>query len=217
MKQSFEDFVNNLAIVEVDDDAYNQYAITGGEGNAVRRANLIHYLSQMAELEPRIMLVGEAPGYQGCARSGVPFTSDAILLDPPPGIPIFGPDSGYRMAPEFDTPRKEPSATIIWQTIAMSDLLPLIWSAFPFHPHKLGKPLSNRAPRVSEVALGEEFLVELLERFRPEVVVAVGNTADRSLNNLEIKHVKVRHPSQGGKNDFVAGFLSVAEGVKGVE
>ena len=160
------------------------------------------------------MLVGEAPGYQGCARSGVPFTSDCILLEPPEGVPIFGADSGFRMAPEFDRPRKEPSATIIWETIATGGLVPLIWSAFPFHPHKPGQPLSNRAPRASEVALGEEFLVELLNEFHPEMVVAVGNTADRSLTNLEVEHMKVRHPSQGGKADFVAGYLAVVDAVK---
>ena len=216
MRASFEDFVNQLAIVEVDDDAFNQYA-EGSESNAVRRNNLGLYLRQMAELEPRVMLVGEAPGYQGCARSGVPFTSDAILLDPPEGVPIFGADSGFRMAPEFDKPRKEPSATIVWETIATGGLVPLIWSAFPFHPHKPGQPLSNRAPRASEVALGEEFLVELLNEFKPEMVVAVGNTADRSLTNLEVEHMKVRHPSQGGKADFVAGFLAVVDAVKSGE
>ena len=213
MDHSFEDFVTNLSIVEVDDDAFNQYA-DGHEGNEVRRNNLNLYLRQMTELEPRILLVGEAPGYQGCARSGVPFTSDAILLDPPPGVAIFGEHSGYRMAPEFDQPRKEPSSTIIWETIATGGLLPLIWSAFPFHPHKPGNPQSNRPPRVAEMALGEEFLLELLTVFKPEMVVAVGNTADRSLNKLDVEHVKVRHPSQGGKADFVTGFLAVVETVK---
>lgn len=214
MDKSFEDFIENLSIVEVDDDAENQYADVS-EGNAVRRANLNLYLRQLAELEPRVMLVGEAPGYQGCTRSGVPFTSDFILLNPPDGVPIFGANSGYKLAPEFDKPRKEPSATIIWDTIANAGLLPLIWSAFPFHPFRPGQPLSNRAPRVTELALGEEFLLTLLNRFRPEVVVAVGNTADRSLTNLNVEHVKVRHPSQGGKADFVMGFLSVVEQVKG--
>ena len=50
------------------------------------------------------------------------------------------------------------------------------------------------------------FLQWLLQLFPIERVVAVGNLAERSLTRLGIEHVKVRHPSQGGKRKFVEGL-----------
>ncbi|GAB4569120.1 MAG: uracil-DNA glycosylase [Anaerolineae bacterium] len=202
-------FIDRLAAAEVAEDAFNQYALDDGI-NAVRRENFRLYLHQMAAREPRVLLVGEAPGYQGCRRCGVPFTSDYILLNPPEGVPIFGAEAGYRMSPEYDKPRKEPSATIVWTTIGQTELLPVIFSAYPFHPFKKGKPLSNRAPRAAELAQGREFLAEMLTLFPFEAVLAVGNNAEKSLQALDVPYVKLRHPSHGGKAEFVAGFEAVA-------
>ena len=42
-------------------------------------------------------------------------------------------------------------------------------------------------------------------------VVAIGNHADRSLTMLNIPHTKVRHPSQGGKQAFVAGMARLSQ------
>ena len=45
-----------------------------------------------------------------------------------------------------------------------------------------------------------------MEMFAPELVFAVGRKAERSLGALGIEHVGLRHPSQGGKADFIAGL-----------
>jgi hypothetical protein len=82
----------------------------------------------------------------------------------------------------------------------------LIWNAYPFHPHRLGQTLSNRAPRKPETDLGISFLRELMDIFACENIIAVGNVADASLNRMGVAHHKVRHPAQGGKNDFVRGM-----------
>ena len=39
----------------------------------------------------------------------------------------------------------------------------------------------------------------------------MGNKAAESLNKLGIQHEKVRHPAQGGKNDFVRGMIELKE------
>ncbi|MFC1960676.1 uracil-DNA glycosylase [Chloroflexota bacterium] len=214
MVDKIEQFIQQLAVATTASDATNHYALDS-DYNAVRRENLRLYLTEMLRLEPPVLLVGEAPGYQGCRRSGIPFTSDAIMLDPPEGVQLFGLDLGFRMSPEYEKARKEPSATIVWQTIAQTGFCPLIWSAYPFHPHKKDKPLSNRAPRAGELEQGREFLAMVLELIDLPTVIAVGNNAAKSLTALEIKFVKVRHPSHGGKAEFVAGFEAVAAQYQG--
>jgi uracil-DNA glycosylase len=210
MSHAIDTFIEKLAAAEVAEDAFNQYGHADPH-NAIRRDNLRLYLAQMAARDPKVLLVGEAPGYQGCRRSGVPFTSDFILLNPPDGVPILGEAAGYRMSPEYGKPRKEPSATIVWETIGQTGLVPLIFSAYPFHPFRSGKALSNRAPRASELEAGRPYLSDVLSMFDFEVVMAVGNTAEKSLAELDIEFVKLRHPSHGGKAEFVAGFAAVAE------
>ena len=49
--------------------------------------------------------------------------------------------------------------------------------------------------------------------FAFERLVAIGNHASLSLQRMGIDHAKVRHPSQGGKNLFVAGMANVVEGM----
>ncbi len=46
-------------------------------------------LAAHLDCQPRFILCGEAPGYQGCARSGVAFTSERLLLEgyPPASLP----------------------------------------------------------------------------------------------------------------------------------
>lgn len=210
MTRHLDDHVEALAAQDVAVDAANMYA-HGSAFNDVRRRNLRLYLAQMLDLRPRVLLVGEAPGYLGCRRTGVPFCSEHTLMRPPEGVPLLGEASGYRLSGEFNTIRKEPSGTIVWQTLADTGFFPMIWAAFPYHPHQKGKPMSNRAPRASDLEIGRGFLTTILDMFQPEEVVAVGNHADKTLGALDIPHVKVRHPSHGGKADFVAGFRAVAE------
>lgn len=209
MTDQFTAFIANLAAVEVEADAYNLYA-QGSDANAIRRANLRRYFEQVAAIGPRYMLIGEAPGYQGCRLTGIPFTSEHLMLNGVGDLPIFGADAGYRKTDEFERVRKEPSGTILWQTIAEIGLVPIIWASFPFHPHKPDKPWSNRAPRMRERQVGQPFLEAIMALFPVEVIVAVGNKADDSLTRLDIAHEKVRHPSQGGKPEFVAGMREIA-------
>lgn len=205
--------VERLAAAPVDSDAYNEYAGPDAH-NAVRRANLLCYLQQMAARRPQTLLVMEAPGYRGCRLTGVPVTSRKILLEGLPGLGLFGRAQGYQdpADPGFERIQGEQSATIVWGTLAELGQVPLIWNAFPFHPHRMGQPLSNRRPRRSELAQGALFLQELLALFRPRQVIAVGGVAEEVLAGLGHAVPRVRHPAQGGRNAFVAGITTLLAG-----
>ena len=203
--KKLKNFVEELASMEVTPNVYNQYSYASEE-NAVRRNNLLIYLKQMYKLKPEIIFVGEAPGYRGCRLTGVPFTSEHLLMNNVMGLNFFGKESGYRLISENDRLIKEATATIIWETFTKYKFLPLAWNAFPFHPHKEGIEKSNRTPLKLELITGEKPLMELIEIFDIKKVVAVGRKSEQTLNKLDINAYKVRHPAQGGKNEFVEGI-----------
>ena len=100
---------------------------------------------------------------------------------------------------------------MVWGTIRELEPLPLLWNAFPFHPHDAGDPDTNRAPSAAELLIGAPFIERLLSLFAFRTVVAIGNHASLSLTRLGVEHVKVRHPSQGGKNLFVEGMARLSQ------
>lgn len=197
--------MDSLSKAEQIPNTFNQYSQELPE-NAIRRNNLKLYLEQMYLLQAKILLVGEAPGYHGCRFTGIPFTSEYILLNGLQDLDLFGQQRGYEKTSELESIKKEQSATILWETIKNQEFVPLIWNAFPFHPYKKGDPTKNRTPLKKELDLGAGFLNELINIFNIETIVAVGNKAEKTLNQINLECTKVRHPAQGGKADFVRGI-----------
>lgn len=208
MTYDFKSFIERLSHTPTAPDAYNQFGAGDNPYNAIRRANLERFFNDVYARQPKYALIGEAPGYKGMRLTGVPLMSRRMLLTGIPSLDMFGAARGYQDVPEpgFERIQSEQSGTIAWGTLAELGIVPFIWAAFPFHPHQLSKPLTNRAPRRPEVKTGATFLAELLDIFKPQKVIAVGNVAYGSLTELGIPCVKIRHPAQGGKNDFVAGL-----------
>ena len=205
MQPHLGQFIEDLACAHTPPNVTNQYAYTC-QGNAIRRENLRLYLGQMARLEPRVMLVGEAPGYRGCRLTGVPFTSEAIIVGGVPGLGLFGPARGYRLASETMRPCGEQTATIVWETLVGLPAPPLLWNAFPFHPHTPNSEQSNRRPTVPELTLGAIFLHEIIGMYNIQTMIAIGNTAERTLLGMGVACRRIRHPANGGKRAFVAGL-----------
>ncbi len=208
MARRFDRFIDELSRVPLSPRACNQYA-RDAAANAVRRRNLRLYLEQLDALGPRLMLVGEAPSYRGGRLTGIPFVSESLMLCGAGGV--LGEENGFRRATLTERPSTEASATMVWATIRHIAPLPLLWNAFPFHPHAEGNPFSNRLPSRGELAAGERFIEWLLRLFPIERVAAIGNAAASSLARLGVEHVKVRHPSQGGKAKFVAGMAQLSQ------
>ncbi|MFC4526337.1 uracil-DNA glycosylase [Dyella halodurans] len=170
-----------------------------------RRERLRLHLSASA---PRLLLIGEAPGYQGSRITGVPFTSEALLLEG--GVPRVGKLSKRLSSRRL--PWREPSSTIVWGALREEGLADytILWGAFPWHPYG-ESPLSNRAPNEAEKAVGAVLLRELLSALPDVTVVAVGNVAADSLRKLGVEAEKIRHPSNGGATAFRSGLALVAK------
>jgi hypothetical protein len=198
-------FVDRLASVETGPGCNNFFDYSE-PGNAQRRRNLGIYLTEMLERSPKVLLVGEAPGFRGMRITGVPFTNRTIFDGPANAFGLFGPGKGYVLPPEAAGVPSEPTATVMWQVLAELGFLPLLWSACPWHTHVPGRPLSNRTPTASEAALGTPFWQALTEMFPIETVVAVGNVAHRSLQRSGLDVPKVRHPAHGGRSGFKGGL-----------
>lgn len=165
-------------------------------------------LRQHLSCRPKYILVGEAPGYQGCRYSGIAFTSERLLLEG--AIPLID-----RLASRLSTrpkPFSEPSATIVWRTLAelgISDRT-ILWNALQLHPFKPKLPWSNRTPTDAELSLGEPALRLLLERFPEAKLVAVGQKAGLLLARMYIQPAAVvRHPANGGATKFKTGLTDL--------
>ena len=215
MAGRFDRFLDLLSRTEVSERACNQFSRLSGDVamNAVRRRNLRLYLEDLDAIGPRTLLIGEAPSYRGGRLTGIAFVSESLMLC---GVEhtrgrTLGEDRGFRKATSSPKPSTEASATMVWATIRRLDPLPILWNALPFHPFHASNPHSNRVPTSAELAIGARFIEMLLRLFDIDVVIAIGNQADASLERLGIDHEKVRHPSQGGKQKFVAGMARLLQ------
>lgn len=155
---------------------------------------------------PKYLLIGEAPGYQGCKVTGVPFTGERLLLEG--RIPRLATPT-----PRLSTrhiPWSEPSATILWSTLhelGIADAT-ILWNAYPWHPHKAGRVHSNRTPTRAEREKGIPVLKALLVAFPKARIFAVGKQAAATLASLNFDPVVLRHPSMGGASAFRSGLIS---------
>jgi hypothetical protein len=215
VSRRFDRLIAELSDVELTGRATNQFSRIDGDlqGNAVRRRNLRLYLDEISVMNPRMLLIGEAVSYRGGRLTGIAFVSESVMLG---GIDtgsgrILGSDHGYRKATPGPKLSTEASATMVWETIRDVRPLPLLWNAFPFHPFGPDDENSNRAPTAAELLIGQHFIERLLNLFALEQIVAIGNSASLSLQRMDVEHTKVRHPSQGGKNLFVAGMARLSQ------
>ena len=160
----------------------------------------------MLDHAPKVLLLGEAPGFRGMRITGVPFTNRTMFDGPANSFGLFGPGKGYTVPAEAAGVASEPTATVMWEVLAELNFLPLLWSACPWHTHVVGRPRSNRTPTGAEAGLGTPFWQALAEIFPIETVVAVGNVAHLSLLRSGVDAPKVRHPSHGGRSGFKRGL-----------
>lgn len=155
-------------------------------------------------IQPRWLLLGEAAGYQGAHVSGIPFTSERLLLaGAVPRVDIGGQRLSTRARPW-----SEPSATTVWGTLHALDRAhdTLLWNAYPWHPHVPGRPQSNRTPTPLERRAGLPVLEALLTALPGVRCFAVGRNAEASLAEVGIEATPLRHPSMGGATAFREGL-----------
>lgn len=178
---------------------FNQYAdadptLDRRGAVAIRRSNLRAYLASFAA-PPTLLVVGEAVGYRGGRFTGIPLTSERLLLDHQ-AFPY-----GARPTSRGE-PYAEPTASILWGVLAPYRAQVIAWNAVPLHPHALGDPLTNRTPTVAERRRYLPLLQAVYSRVGVQHAVALGNQAAAALTELGIQHTRVRHPANGGATAF---------------
>jgi uracil-DNA glycosylase len=170
---------------------------------AERRARLRAHLN----CKPQFILIGEAPGYQGCKVSGLPFTSERLMMAGTiPRIDLKSPRLSTRARPW-----SEPSATIVWGTLhalGIADQV-ILWNAYPWHPYKRGIPHTNRTPTPKERELGRPVLLALLQAFPNAHLFALGRQAEHTLADMGTIATPLRHPAMGGATRFRAGLAKI--------
>lgn len=191
-------------------------------GPEIRRRQLLNYLQERIGVADTL-LCAEAIGYQGGHFSGIPMTSERLLLG---GLSHknLHPEMVFHDLSPQRTSRKdlkpqgftEPTATIVWGFLADRGIDPrrvVLWNAFPWHPYHPDKGLlCNRTPNEEELTAGHQVLMQMLELGQFKQVVAVGEKSAQQLQSLGIVANKVRHPANGGAGKFRAQMLALLEG-----
>ena len=181
-------------------------------GVEVRRAQLLQYLQERIG-RADCLLCAEAIGYQGGHFSGIPMTSERLLLG---GLrhKNLKPEMVFKkLVPQrtsrVDLKREgftEPTATIVWGFFTEHNIDPrrvVLWNAFPWHPYHLDRGLlSNRTPKDDELVAGHLVLQQMLQLGNFRQIVAIGEKSAQQLRQLNISAVKVRHPANGGAGKF---------------
>jgi uracil-DNA glycosylase len=176
----------------------------------IRREQLRAYLCDRLG-KARLVIIGEALGYRGGHFSGIPMTSERLLLGRKTGIAperILLGITPQRTSKPQKCPDgfSEPTATIVWSTLLRLELSAaefVLWNAFPWHSFdpRRGR-LSNRTPTNSEQSAGIPVLKAFLDLFPCHEVVALGRIAAGQLKDLAVSARYVRHPASGGAKLF---------------
>ena len=166
--------------------------------------NLLTYLNALCS-HPYSghLLIGEAPGHKGCALTGIPFTSQRILSSyTHPFIRTL------QSTLSVSGNETEATSTIVWNYLDGCTEIPAMWNVFLFHPHETDNRHSNRTPPACEVEIGKKYLQLIFDILSPRTVIAVGNTSAKMLSRFfpDLVIIHVRHPSRGGKSDFLSGI-----------
>jgi len=192
------------------------------QGPVIRRRQLLAYLQERIG-RAEILLVAEAIGYQGGHFSGIPMTSERLLLGGLRAKGLF-PEDVFKLAPQRTSSPEvkpegftEPTATIVWGLLKSAEVdarSVVLWNAFPWHPYQLKQGLlSNRTPCDEELADGHRVLLQLVQLGQFKTLVAVGRKSATQLAALGLDAVEVRHPANGGAGKFREQMSAILRGL----
>lgn len=164
-------------------------------GSDLREKNLRKYLEVIEKSDT--IVIGEAPGYLGCRRTGIPFTDNDHLDKVAKIYKISRLSKATKSGKD-----KENSALYMWRTIQELSDPPFVWNIIPLHPYDSDNQLTNRTPNKMDYLNTKNAISYLLEHGNFERIIAVGRVAEMHLINMGYKCFYVRHPSHGGSSIF---------------
>ena len=211
-----DDFFISLKVIK-SDNVFNPWYCHDEENDidihspTKRRSHLKQYLLERSTA--KYLLLAEAVGYQGGHFSGIPMTSERILLGKMRHKAITPEHVFSEIVPQRTSKPSvkkdgftEPTATIVWERLIKSgfDMKDFIfWNAFPWHPYNPKKGmLSNRTPSDDEFGKGKTVLDKLLKLTNVTRIITIGEKANAQLRKIGIDTPVVRHPANGGATKF---------------
>ena len=170
----------------------------------VRKRNLVRCLEAAIETRVDTVWIARDLGYRGGRRTGVPLTDEVHLTSAGAllgGIALDRATTGPAVA--------ERTAAVFWRVLARVAAPVVLWNVFPLHPHEADDPFSNRCHTRIERDATWPFLTALITMIAPRRIVAIGRDAGMALAGLDILVLTVRHPSYGGRAEFIAGVHAI--------
>ena len=187
------------------EDVFNPYSdvcakYDRADAPAIRRSNLRLTLGQASKGVDEIWFALE-PGHRGARRTGLAMTDDKRLAI----------HANYWKIDEIEQatssgPETEGTTGIVWEAVRRKGTSIFLWNAFPLHAHVRGAPLSNRRHTRFEREACEEVTRAIFELVGPERIFAIGREAHVATAAMEMVAIRVRHPSYGGKEEFLEGI-----------
>ena len=174
------------------------------DADARRRANLRAFLAAGWRMNVDSVWIARDLGYRGGRRTGLPLTDEKhlpVLTQAYGGLALNRATKGPPVA--------EQTAAVIWKTLVWIDKPIFLWNIFPLHPFELGKPLSNRRHTHTERQVCQGLFFALLDAIQPQRLVAIGKDAQAALEEFDLSHHPVRHPSYGGQAMFAEGIAKL--------
>lgn len=214
---AIREFVEALTKADTPDDrSVNIYR------DAVQCANLMRWFGIFENTYQSAIFVGEAPGRDGGAITGIPFVSPKVLTSENDPWGEFGSATQYELPVGQDANHRERTATRFWKHVptCFSGLpRPLTWNIYPFWPFTVGgnDRRINRAPTRDEIAFGSEWLVRVVEMYPNAHVVAVGNKARDTLETIGVEAPLVPHPSRGSDEKLINSLERVAGNLRNLD
>ncbi len=189
-------------------DVFNPYAdvcaeYDTGDAPAIRRNNLRLTLEQASKGIDELWLALE-PGHRGARRTGLAMTDDARLAMHAEYWKIAGLSRATNSGPET-----EATAGIVWEALTSKPASVFLWNAFPLHSHLTGSPFSNRRHTRYEREQCEAVTSAIFKLLKPGRIFAIGKEAHLATVAMGIDASPVRHPSFGGKKQFMEGICKV--------
>ncbi len=197
-------FINRLAQVEIA-NVFNPYRdhcdVHDVDGAAlIRRRNLETVLTARYAMTVDSIWFGRDLGYRGGRRTGLALTDEVTMFSM---ACRSGRASSITKA-THGSPVAERTAAVIWSFIHRLPRPPMLWNAFPLHPHEPETPFTNRAHTARERRETAWTIEALVKRFNSPRLIAIGNDASKALSDLGFEHETTRHPSYGGQREFIA-------------